>query len=314
MADLRIVSLIASATEIVVALGLREYLVGRSHECDFPVSVMTLPSCSSSEVNKEATSNEIDRQVRSMVRDALSIYQVDYTLLNELSPTHILTQTQCEVCAVTLTEVNRALKHLQSAPTVTALEPMRLADVWHDVQAVANLGNVPIRGYTLIEKLHERLAAIAKQTALRQTTPTVACIEWIDPLMYAANWVPELIKIAGGQPTHDLPGTHAGYFDFMELVQSDPDYIFIMPCGFGVGRSHEELKPLTTKTLWSTLSAVRNQHVYLIDGNHYFNRPGPRVVESAEIAAEILHPKLCDFDHKHRGYTSLTDVQEASGY
>ncbi len=314
MTDLRLVSLIASATEIVAALGLQRNLVGRSHECDYPASVMTLPACSSSHIDKDATSNEIDQQVRSMVRDALSIYRVDYALLNDLAPTHILTQTQCEVCAVTLDEVNRALEHLQSAPTVTALEPMTLADIWRDIHTVATVGDVSLRGYSLVEQLQERLAAIAHQTNLRDSTPTVACIEWIDPLMYAANWVPELITIAGGQVTQGQAGMHSDYFKFIDLVQKDPDYILIMPCGFDIDRSLKELIPLTKEPLWSTLSAVRNHQVYLINGNHYFNRPGPRVTESAEIAAEILHPELCNFGHKPEAYTQLAHLQDASGY
>lgn len=313
MPELRIVSLIASATEIVAAVGLHEYLVGRSHECDYPSSVMVLPTCSSSEVEKCATSIEIDQQVRSMVHDALSIYQVDYALLNDLSPTHILTQTQCEVCAVTFSEVERAIKHLTSKPTVTALEPKTLSDIWCDIQTVAGIGNASIHGRTLVSQLQDRLAALSKLVASRGTTPTVACIEWIDPLMYAANWVPELIEIAGGQPTHAQVGTNSDYFDFLELVQCDPDYILIMPCGFDIERSRKELAPLTKKPLWTTLSAVRNHHVFLIDGNHYFNRPSPRVVESAEIAAEILHPELCNFDHKGKTYAPLTEMRAASG-
>ena len=308
MPELRIVSLIASATEIVTAVGLHEYLVGRSHECDYPSSVMALPACSSSEVEKYATSNEIDQQVRSMVQDALSVYQVDYALLNDLSPTHILTQTQCEVCAVTFSEVERAIKHLSSKPSVTALEPVTLSDIWCDIQTVADIGNASIRGHTLVAQLQDRLATLSKLVASRETTPTVACIEWIDPLMYAANWVPELIAIAGGRPTHAQPGTHSDYFDFVELAQCDPDYILIMPCGFDIERSRNELEPLTKNPLWATLSAVRNHHVFLINGNHYFNRPGPRVVESAEIAAEILHSELCNFDHKCKTYTPLTQM------
>ena len=314
MEDLRIVSLIASATEIVAALGLQENLIGRSHECDFPTSVKALPSCSSSEVDKDATSNKIDQQVRSMVRDALSVYQVDYALLNDLAPTHILTQTQCEVCAVTLDEVNRALQQFQSTPNVIALEPMTVEGIWRDIQAVADIANVSSRGHALVTQLQERLIAIAKQTALRETTPTVACIEWMEPLMYAANWVPELITIAGGQPILGQSGTHSDYFEFSELVRSDPDYMLIMPCGFEIDRSLKEMAPLTKRPLWSSLTAVRNHQVYLIDGNHFFNRPGPRIVESAEIAAEILHPKLCNFKHKDRAYTPLTQLHEASGY
>ena len=273
-----------------------------------------MPVCSSSAINKEATSNEIDQQVREMVGDALSIYQVDYALLNQLIPTHILTQTQCEVCAVTLAEVNRALKHLQSAPTVTALEPMTLKDIWRDIQTIADIGNVSKHGRDLVNQLQKRLTSIANQTNSQSAIPTVACIEWIDPLMYAANWVPELVEIAGGKSIHGQTGRHSDYFVFQDLVESDPDYILIMPCGFDIERSRKELAPLTQNTLWSSLSAVRNNRVYLIDGNHFFNRPTARVVESAEIAAEILNPNICDFGHKDHAYTQLTELQAASGY
>jgi len=308
MADTRIVSLIASATEIVAALGFEGQLVGRSHECDFPPGVACLPACSSSKVDAGATSRRIDVQVRSLVAEALSVYQVDPVLLDRLAPTHIITQTQCEVCAVSLTDVERAVRELvQSRPQVVALEPMDLGDVWRDIRKVATALGAAERGQRLVDSLAVRLDAVRARTDALGRRPVIACIEWIDPLMHAENWVPELVRIAGGTTMIGEAGRHSGYFSMAELVRRDPDVIAIMPCGFDIERSRKEMHPLATHPDWAGLSAVRAGRVYVTDGNQYFNRPGPRVVESAEILAELLHPGAVDFGHRGRGWEPWSD-------
>ena len=299
----RIVSLIASATEIVCALGFERELVGRSHECDHPAFVSRLPACSSSKVKVGAVSRAIDDQVRTIVSEGLSVYRVNPDLLNRLAPTVIVTQTQCEVCAVSLRDVEEAVCELvTSQPAIVSLEPMSLGDVWEDIRKVASALGDPGRGDDLVTRLKARLQGIRARTEPVRTRPSIACIEWIDPLMSAANWMPELVECAGGRNLFGEPGKHSGYFDFDRLAAADPDVIAILPCGFDIERTCREMPPLATHPGWPELAAVRNGRVFVTDGNQYFNRPGPRVVESAEILAEILHPERFDFGHRGTGW------------
>ena len=299
----RIVSLIASATEIVCALGFERELVGRSHECDHPAFVSRLPACSSSKVKVGAVSRAIDDQVRTIVSEGLSVYRVNPDHLNRLAPTVIVTQTQCEVCAVSLRDVEEAVCELvTSQPAIVSLEPMSLCGVWEDIRKVASALGDPGRGDDLVTRLKARLQGIRARTEPVRSRPSIACIEWIDPLMSAANWMPELVECAGGRNLFGEPGKHSGYFDFDRLAAADPDVIAILPCGFGIERTCREMPPLATHPGWPELAAVRNGRVFVTDGNQYFNRPGPRVVESAEILAEILHPERFDFGHRGTGW------------
>ncbi len=327
MTEPRIVSLIASATEIVCALGFEDCMVGRSHECDYPPAVEKLPVCSSSKVDVDGSSRAIDDQVRSIVADALSVYRVDGRLLGELAPTVIVTQTQCEVCAVSLKDVEEAVcelvssiqalddersdwfaggagsRHPGSEPRIVSLAPMDLGDVFTDIRTVAEAVGRPERAERLTAGLTARLDAIRERSAQLAERPTIACIEWIDPLMHAENWVPELVEIAGGSVMLGEAGRHSGYFEFEQMMEADPDVIAVMPCGFDISRTAAEMPPLAARPGWSDLSAVKSGRVFLTDGNQYFNRPGPRVVESAEILAELLHPEVFDFGHRGSGWT-----------
>lgn len=309
MSEPRIVSLIASATEIVCALGFEDCMVGRSHECDFPSSVERLPVCSSSKVDVDGSSRAIDDQVRAIVADALSVYRVDARLLDELAPTVIVTQTQCEVCAVSLKDVEQAVCELVSSePRIVSLEPMALGDVFDDIGRVAEALGRPDRAQQLTAELTGRLDAIRGRACRLPERPVIACIEWIDPLMNAENWVPELVEIAGGKVMFGEAGKHSGYFEFERVIEADPDVIAVMPCGFDIPRTAAEMSPLAAQPGWSELSAVRNGRVFLTDGNQYFNRPGPRVVESAEILGELLHPGVFDFGHRGSGWTEWVDL------
>lgn len=299
MEEQRVVSLIASATEIVAALGFEKQLVGRSHECDFPPAVMGLQVCSSSKVDVKASSRRIDTQVRTLVEQALSVYRVDDALLDNLAPDVIITQSQCEVCAVSLADVQQAVgKLVSSKPEVVSLEPMSLADVWSDIRQVAGALKDVQAGEELVGNLSARLSDLGGRTKRLAARPSIACIEWIDPLMFAANWVPSLVEVAGGRVLIGESGKHSGYFDFADLVAGDPDILAIMPCGFDIAQSMKEMPVLTGHPGWARLSAVRNDRVFVTDGNQYFNRPGPRLVESAEILAELLHPDIFDFGHE----------------
>ncbi|MBT5017533.1 MAG: cobalamin-binding protein [Planctomicrobium sp.] len=295
----RVISLIASATEIVAALGYEDALVGRSHECDFPPAVEKLPVCSEPRIDVSGTSLEIDVAVKGAVKEALSVYSVFKDELERLQPTVIVTQTQCEVCAVNLKDVQAAVCELvDSNPQIVACEPMGLSDIWIDIQNVANALNDPEAAIRLNESLIKRLQGILTEYENISHRPTLACIEWLEPIMIAGNWVPELVRIAGGEAVMAEDGKHSPYQSWEELAEIDPEVIAIMPCGFDIQRTIAEIELLTNHPLWNSLQAVNNNRVYITDGNQYFNRPGPRVVESAEILVEILH----DTDQpKHHG-------------
>jgi iron complex transport system substrate-binding protein len=302
----RVVSLIASATEIVCALGFEDQLVGRSHECDYPPSVRRLPVCTAPRFDVHGSSADIDRRVKDTLRDSLSVYRVDVEALKRLRPDAIVTQSQCEVCAVSRRDVERALGDwLDSRPQVVSLQPNALADVWQDVRMVADALGAPRRGAELVERLQRRMDEIALRARALPGRPSVACVEWIDPLMAAGNWVPELVEMAGGVNLFGEAGKHAPRLTWDELAAADPDAILVLPCGFDISRTRQDMPALTGKAGWPGMRAVRQRQVFLLDGNQYFNRPGPRLAESLEILAEVLHPDAFRFGHEGAGWQRL---------
>ena len=303
----RIVSLIPSATEIVAALGYEPLLVGRSHECDYPVTVGRLAVCSEPRIDVSGTSRQIDKAVLAAVREALSVYRVFGEELRRLRPTIVITQTQCDVCAVNLRDVEAAVcEFVDSKPSIVALEPMALADIWSDIVRVADAIGDPLAGQRLVAGLKQRLDALSTHTSERAPPPTVACIEWLDPLMSAGNWIPELVDRAGGQPILCERGKHSPWISWEALADHDPDFLVIMPCGFNIQRTRDEMHLLTRHPAWPRLKAVRKQQVFLTDGNQYFNRSGPRVVESAEILSEILRANTSRSSHRGTGWQPIS--------
>lgn len=302
----RIVSLIASATEIVHALGMGEHVVARSHECDYPASVRRLPVVTAPAFDVEGSSREIDERVKTTLASALSVYRVDGKLLRDLRPDVIVTQSHCEVCAVSDKDVQLALDPWPGVrPRVVSLEPNALEDIWHGMEVVAAALGVPERGAALVQSLQHRIAVIAERARALPARPSVATLEWLDPLMAAGNWIPELVELAGGIALFGVAGQHAPWLTWEQLVEHDPDVIIALPCGFDLSRTRMESICLTRHPAWPGLRAVRDGHVYLTDGNQFFNRPGPRVVESLEILAEILHPKEFHFGHEGAGWQKL---------
>jgi iron complex transport system substrate-binding protein len=285
-----VVSLISSATEMVYALGALDQLVGRSHECDYPPAVRSLPACTKPLIDVDADSRTIDEQVRNSARNAISIYEVFDDVLETLQPTHILTQVQCEVCAVSLRDVEQSVaSRLASAPKLVALNPCSLGDIWNDFRQVG--AAVGVDAEPVIARLQERMEALRSQSTL-----TVACIEWVEPLMAAGNWTPELIAMAGGTDVFGQPGVHSPWITWEQLRERDPDVIIVAPCGFDLARTRGELHWLTDRPEYSQLKAVRTGRIYLADGNQFFNRPGPRVVETLQIVAEILRGRSGEFE------------------
>ena len=299
----RVVSLIASATEIVCGLGCEEWLIGRSHECDYPPTVRGRPVCTEPLIDPTASSGEIDRQVKQALREALSVYRVHADMLAWLQPDVIITQSQCDVCAVSLKDVERALcSWIDSRPRLLSLEPNALADLWTDIASVAEVLEIPEAGTFLIGSLQDRINAIARRVQVLSERPTVACIEWIDPLMAAGNWVPELVELAGGINLLGVAGKHSPWMTWDDLSHANPDVVVILPCGFDIVRTRQELAVLMEDSRWAELRAVQHNHVYVTDGNQYFNRSGPRLVDSLEILAEVLHPEVFQYGHEGTGW------------
>jgi len=295
---MRIVSLIASATEIVCSLGLGDRLVGRSHECDYPEWVERLPICTEPAFDIHGSSGEIDRRVKETLQDSPSVYRVFTDVLEKLQPDLIVTQSHCEVCAVSERDVESALGNwIGPRPKIVSLQPNCLSDVWEGIGAVAEAAGLPERGSALVKSLQERTQAISDRANHWGRKPTVACVEWIDPLMAAGNWTPELVELAGGVNLFGKAGEHSPWMTWEELVRQDPDVIVIMPCGFDLERTKQEMPILTNREDWRLLKAVRNGRVFVADGNAYFNRPGPRLVESLEMLAEAIVPGAFSFGH-----------------
>ena len=284
---MRIISLISSATEIVCSLGCSDLLVGISHECDYPKSITELPVCSKPKLDVDGSSVEVDNQVKSLLRNALSIYDVDDYLISELNPDIIITQSQCDVCAVSLDDVQNALKNnLGINPLVISLEPKDLNDVISDIKYVASKLNKDDVANEMINFFKDEIIRIRKRKIKKNT---VACIEWIDPLMFAGNWVPEIVEIAGGQDLFGLKGEHSSWSEYQELFDKNPDKIIFMPCGYDIEKTKIEIEKIYELKEWKHLKAIKSDNVYIADGSQYFNRPGPRLLDSIRIMDEIVN-------------------------
>jgi iron complex transport system substrate-binding protein len=328
-AAMRIVSLLASATEMVAALGCLDQLVGRSHECDYPPEVQALPVLSTVQLNVQASSAQIDAQVKRLAnqrRDpedpalrALGIYAIDSATLQQVRPDVILTQTQCEVCAVSERDVTAAIAHLTGlAPRVVSLSPYRLQDVWTDVLRVGEALGKTEEARALVAGYRQRLAHLQQMTASFVSQlgarPRVAVLEWLDPLMGAGNWTPEMVTLAGGEPVCATVGAHTPSLAWEALQAADPQVIVLAPCGFTLARTLEELPILYASPGWRELTAVCEGRVFAIDGNQYLNRSGPRLVESAELLARVIWGERMHLPVDERGWIqALTSVTGTRG-
>ncbi len=303
----RIISLIASSTEILVRMGYERFLVGRSHECDYPATVLSLPAVTSPKFPTDGTSYEIDQRIRAIVQEGLSVYRVDAEKVKQLAPTHIVTQVQCQICAVSLRDVDAALKEITGCdPKVIHLEPYNMEGVFKDIEKIGEGLNDLEAAQRLIAKMKSELAEIYERFGNSPQRKSLVCIEWIKPLMSAGHWTPELTEIAGGNFLLGKAGLHSPILTFEDLLAADPDVLLIAPCGLPIERTMREVPLLQSHPQWKILKAVQNGQVYVADGNQYFNRPGPRLVDTARIIAEALHgPRAFSDSLQNVGYRKL---------
>lgn len=299
----RVVSLLPSATEIVCALGARDDLVGRSHECDYPPSVSALPVLTRSRIAPlPGSSGEIDRAARVALREDLPIYDVDVELLSALRPDVILTQDLCNVCAASFEQVHAAKEVAARNVKVVNLGPRRLEHIWVDIARTAEALDRREAGRRLVHELRERVSAVARRAEAISARPSVLTVEWLDPLMVGGLWMPELVHLAGGKPLVTKRGERSATITGEQLRALDPDVVLVKPCGFGLTRALEEIalvrEPLPRRTHGGVGTRAR---VFVADGNAFFNRAGPRIADSLEILAACMHPEeLGDLGEPHR--------------
>jgi len=292
---MKIVSLLPSATEIICSLGLREHLIGVTHECDYPADVVGLPIVTKSIIPHDASSIEIDQLVRGQLETTTALYSLDVELLELLQPDIIVTQALCEVCAVSEAELEETICQLSNNPKVLNLEPMCLKDVLDTLLLVGEETGQQDFTDDVIKALNhriDRVRALTENHIEKSAYPKVAFLEWIDPPFNAGHWTPELIEMAGGIDCLGNKHRPSETTLWGDVLEAQPDVMFIACCGFSMERAAKDIPILQSNEGWKDLPCVKNKRVYLSDGNSYFNRPGPRLVDSLEIIANALHPDV----------------------
>lgn len=289
---MRICSLLPSATEMVFALGMGDSLVGVTHECDFPSEVRGIPKVTRSHIPAGAASGEIDSLVSSTLATQGSLYELDLPLLESLQPDLILTQRLCDVCAVSYDRVQEAVKNLQSRPQVLNLEPHSLADIFRNIRMVAEATGSARSAQTLIRGLQDRVEAVRERTK-DASRRRVFCMEWVNPPYCGGHWMKELVEIAGGRD--DLARLHRPSYriEWKRVLEFAPEVIVLACCGFPLARCAQEGAILATCEGVVELPALRAGCIFATDGSQFFSRPGPRIVDSLEILAHLVHPRLC---------------------
>ena len=308
---MRIVSLLAGSTEIVCALGLQNLLVGRCHECDYPEYVRELPVCTAPRFKTFGMSPASEPDMETILQESLSLYRLDALLLNELAPSHIFTQIQCKNSSATIADIEKgASKLIKSCPQIFSLQPTCLADICQDIKRTGTALEVESAAEALIARITSGMEAIQTKSATLENRPGIAFIEWIDPLMPGANWLPELIRLAGGRDLFGQEGEPSPVILWKDVIKADPEAMIVAPCGFTLQQSIAEMTLLIEKQGWSDLACVRNNKVYVADGKHFFNRPGPRLLESLQILAEIMHPDIFHFGHENKSWQCYQAPEE----
>jgi iron complex transport system substrate-binding protein len=287
---MRICSLLPSATEIAYALGLGDEIVGVTHECDFPPAARAKPVLIRPRLDATASAGEIDREVRELVARSESLYAVDAELLRRLAPDLILTQDLCHVCAASPEDLASALARFERAPRVLTLAPHSLEGVWSDIRAVGQATGRSEAGERLAAELEARVAAVERAVA-GLPRPRVVCLEWLDPLFVAGHWVPEMVAKAGGDDVLGRPSEPSFTVSWQQVLDARPDFVLVMPCGYGMEKAAAEFAGLSLPPGWDELPAAREGRVFAVDASSYFSRPGPRLANGVENLGRILHPE-----------------------
>ena len=292
---MRICTFLPSATEIVYMLGLGDSLYGVSHECDFPSDAVGKPKVVRGRFDPDTLSgNEIDALVTEMMMRGESIYEVDGDALAKAHPDLVITQQLCEVCAVSFEDVQQAVQRLDTVPDVLSLDPHGIDDVLGDILRVGAHTGRDSSAHHAVFNLRARIDAVRRAVTKAEDTPTVACIEWLDPVIAAGHWIPEMVEIAGGKDALISPGAPSPRLEMEKLLDADPDILILMPCGMNVAQARAEFDALTNLDEWREMSAYRNGRVYLVDSGALFSRSGPRLVDGLETMTRIIHPELFD--------------------
>ncbi len=286
---MRICSLLPGATEIIYALGLGDDLTGVTHECDYPADAQYKPVVVRSAIDpKRMTSREIDRKVGEILQGGNNLYSIDPAALTASAPDLIVTQSLCDVCALDFDEVEKAANALAHKPQIISLNPHSLSDVFDDILRVGVATQRLLVAQALVRDLRARVNRVALPGPTRR--PSVVCLEWFDPLYVAGHWVPEMVQVAGGTDVLSQIGEPSHKVAWADVVAAQPECILLMPCGFDTRRAIKEAAPLRRLPGWNEIPAVKTNNVYALNGNAYFSRPGPRLVNGVEILAQLIHP------------------------
>jgi iron complex transport system substrate-binding protein len=306
MNELRIASFLPAATEMVCALGLADHLVGITHECDYPAEIRTKPIVVRAAISVESmSSQEIDVTVSSLIRSGASLYQVDEHLLQQLSPTLVLTQDLCQVCAPSGNEITKVLKSLRPTPHILWFKPTSIGAIEENLRELGNVTDRLEEAEKLIREGRGRLEQVAALTQGATTRPRVFCMEWVDPVYCSGHWVPEMVELAGGVDALSRKGADSVRITWQEVLNWAPEVLIISPCGFNLRGALQQASQLSARPGWTDLPAVRQNRVYAVDANSYFARPGPRTVEGVELLTHLIHPEL-------RGWAGPSDAFKTS--
>ncbi len=298
---MKIVSLIPSATEIISALNLSHNLVGISHECDYPKEILKLPKLTTSRIKTELSSLKIDHDIKEILEQSLSVYEVKSDLLKKLDPDVIITQSQCSVCAVSLKEVEKCLNNfINKKPLLIDLKPNTFDQVLEDINLVGKKLNKKVESDLLVKNIKNEINEIKTKT-LNSKVKNVLCIEWIEPIMTAGNWIPQLVKFAGGKSVFAKSGKNSKFIKPEHINLKEVDIVIFMPCGFDINRTKEEI----SKSNVDYSNILKDKKKFIVDGNKYFNRPGPDLLESTRILTEIIHPDIFPAEQNIKRWVSL---------